>query len=256
MRLSARTQRLLQGKDTEIRRLNERLRQLKKGSTPQTEGLEFEEKLVARLRREFPDDHIQHEGKAGDVLHEVRIAGKRIGLIVYECKRTPNIPDGHVQQTARAKASRRADFAVLVTTGKRKGFTGLSEIGGILIVSPLGVVALVALLREQAKALFRAGLTQGERQKVAQQLHGFICSPDFRNPIESVIRTAGDLGQMVLEEAVQHRRTWQRRWEKYQRLSWDSRYVQRSVQAVLQGKKCEAHTLAKPTQLALPAAAR
>src|SRR5258706_2540527 len=196
----ARTQRLLQGKEAEIRRLNERLKQLKKGSTPQTEGLEFEDRLVVRLRREFPDDHIQHEGKGGDVLKEIGISGKRVGLIVYECKRTGNIPEDHVQQPARAKGSRRADFGVLVTTGKRRGFTGLANIGGILVVSPLGVIALAALLREQAKALHRAGLSQADRLKIAQQLHRFICSPDFRNPIESLIRTSDELGRMVLEE--------------------------------------------------------
>src|SRR5713226_1505763 len=37
----ARTKRLLKGKDRDIQRLKERLRQVQRGSTPQTEGLEF-----------------------------------------------------------------------------------------------------------------------------------------------------------------------------------------------------------------------
>lgn len=249
----ARTQRLLQGKDAQIHKLNERLRQLKKGSTPQTEGLEFEETLVARLRREFRDDHIQHEGKAGDVLQEVRFGGRSVGLIVYECKRTNSIPDDHVEQAARARASRRADFAVLVTTGKRRGFTGLAEIRGVLVVSPLGVVALASLLREQLKTLHRAQLSQSERQRAAQRLVGFIGSPDFRNPIESVIRSTEELGKMVLEEAKQHGKTWHLRWEKYQRMNWDTRFVQKNVQLVLQGKNAEPHSVPKLAALMLPA---
>lgn len=61
----ARTQRLLQGKDKIIQTLKERIDQLKRGSTPQTEGLEFEDKLAARLRREFPEDQILHKGLVG-----------------------------------------------------------------------------------------------------------------------------------------------------------------------------------------------
>lgn len=249
----ARTQRLLQGKDDEIRKLNERLKQLKKGSTPQTEGLEFEETLVARLRREFRDDHIQHEGKGGDVLQTVRFGGRSVGLIVYECKRTPRIQDDHVAQAARAKGTRRADFAVLVTTGKRRGFTGLSEIGGVLVVSPLGVLALASLLREQLKTLHRARLSQSERQRAAQKLLTFISSPDFRNPIETVIHTTEGLGKMVLDEAKQHHKTWRVRLEKYQRINWDSRFVQRNVQLVLQGKNAEHHAVPKLARLMLPA---
>src|SRR5438552_3852115 len=52
-------------KDT-INKLKERLRQRERGTTPQTEGLEFEDRLAARLKREFPDDEVVHKGKGGD----------------------------------------------------------------------------------------------------------------------------------------------------------------------------------------------
>jgi hypothetical protein len=248
----ARTQRLLQGKEDQIRKLNERFRQLKKGSTPQTEGLEFEETLVARLHREFPDDRVRHEGKGGDVLQEVRFGGRPVGLIVYECKQTTAIPDAHIQQAARAKDARRGDFAVLVTTGKKPGFTGLKEMSGVLVVSPLGVLALASLLREQLKTLHRARLSQTERQRAAQKLLAFVTSPDFRNPIESVVRTTEDLGKMVLDEAKQHNKTWRARWDKYQRINWDTRFIHKNVQLVLQGKNPEPRSVPRVPVLALP----
>jgi hypothetical protein len=248
----SRTQRLLAGKDQEIKRLNERLRQLKRGSTPQTEGLEFEVKLVARLAREFPEDNDSHEGKAGDVVHEVFVAGKPAGIIVYECKRESRISEDHVAQAGRAKHSRRADFAVLVTIGTRRGFTGLAEMAGVLVVSPLGVVALVSLLREQLRALARARLRDSERQRAAQRLLAFITSPDFRNPIEAVIRTAGALQKSVLDEASAHRKLWERRWQHYHAIAWDASLVRSNVQLVLQGKQPSAHLPPKPSRLALP----
>jgi len=122
----AKTRRLLKGQEKTIQKLKERVKQLQKGTTPQTEGLEFEEKLVKRLRKEFPVDEIEHTGKAGDINHTVLFSHKPAGLIVYECKRTPTLQNSHVEQTYRAKISRKAVFAVLVTTAnpnkKWKGF--------------------------------------------------------------------------------------------------------------------------------------
>jgi len=43
----ARTKKLLAGKEKDVIRLQERIRQLERGSTPQSEGLEFEDKLAA-----------------------------------------------------------------------------------------------------------------------------------------------------------------------------------------------------------------
>ena len=138
-----RAERLMAGWKNRVKTLEDRIRRLEKGSTPQTEGLEFEGKLAARLKREFHDDDIQHKGKSGDVLQTVRFERKDAGVIVYECKRTQKIPNQHVRQAYEGKQSREADFAVLVTTGQRKGFSGLAQMDGILVYSPLGAVRLL-----------------------------------------------------------------------------------------------------------------
>jgi hypothetical protein len=133
----ARTRRLLSGKDKQISALNQRIKQLQKGTTPQTEGLEFEDKLTVRLQREFPSDQIEHKGQAGDVLHIVRFDGKVAGTIIYECKRTPRIERDHVRQAYLAQQLREAHFAVLVTTGTKRGFSGFAQSEGVFVVSLL-----------------------------------------------------------------------------------------------------------------------
>src|SRR3989338_4130700 len=62
--------------------------QLKKGTTPQMEGLDLEAELVKELKQKFPQDVIERHGHAGDILHYVVCEGKKIALIVYECKKT------------------------------------------------------------------------------------------------------------------------------------------------------------------------
>ena len=249
----ARTQRLLAGKDKQIQTLKERIDQIKKGSTPQTEGLEFEDKLAVRLKKEFPDDEIQHKGKGGDVLHTVRFEGKSAGAIIYECKRTPKILNQHIRQTYLAKQSREADFAVLVTTGQKKGFSGLAQTSGVLVVSPLGAIPLASLLRVHLIEMLRAKITKEKRAIIAQKLMKYITSPQFKNPIEEVIKLSSDLQDMVENEAKDHVRIWKRRWECYQKICWDGSQIRENLQLVLHGKEPKAiHPRFSTLQLPAP----
>lgn len=236
----ARNRRLLQGKDAEIQRLKERLKQVQRGSTPQTEGLEFEAKLADRLRREFPEDKVDHTGKGGDVLHTVRFGKKPAGIIIYECKRSPRIQGAHVRQAFRAKQERHADFAVLVTTGRRRGFAGLAHMNRVLVVAPLGVIPLADLLRRHLIEMLKAKVTKEERALIAERLMEYLASPQFKNPIEEVIERASELQDLLFDEAHVHKRFWEKRWEHYQMIQWDSSHIQANVQLVLQGKEPKA----------------
>jgi hypothetical protein len=110
---------------SKIRKLEEEKKILQKHTSPQEIGLADEKVLVARLQREFQSDIIQHAGKGGDVLHFVKHGHEDAGCIVYECKHTDRIATDHISQTAMAKRTRQASYGILVTTGTRKGFSGI-----------------------------------------------------------------------------------------------------------------------------------
>jgi hypothetical protein len=247
-----RAERLLSGHTETITKLQERIRQLEAGSTPQTEGLEFEETLVERLRDEFPTDEVAHHGKNGDVVQVVRDAEENAGVIVYECKRTAQIQRAHVEQAYDAKQDREADFAVLVTTGKRKGFGGIDEEDGVVIVGPLGVIALASLLRQYLIRLHHARLTDAERTKAAEQLLKYITGPQFRNPIEDMIARARDLRSALQIEVKQHVKIWNDRWESYQSIEWDASQIDNNVQLVLKGASPKPLAQPKAMPLRLP----
>jgi len=250
-----RTRRLTAGLRDKARRLEDRIRQLEKGTTPQTDGLEFEEKLAARLKREYPDDGVQHKGKGGDVLHIVRSNGKEAGIIVYECKRVPTIQGKHIHQAYLAKQSREADFAVLVTTGQRRRFSGLEQRDGVLIVAPLAVIPLASLLRLHLIEMLRAKITKERRAIIAQRLLKFITSSQFKNPIEEVVRTASGLEEGLKDEMRDHKRVWERRWRAYQTIRWDATQVQGNLHLVLHGKEPKPVGSPKVAPLLLPAPA-
>jgi hypothetical protein len=249
-----RSERLMAGQEKHIRKLQERAAQLERGTTPQTDGLEFEGKLLARLRREFRDDFIERKGKlVGDIVHTIRYEGKDAGKISYECKRTPTISAKHVQQAYEAKQACHADFVILVTTGKRKRFSGLMEMNGGLVVAPLGVIPLATLLRANLIEMLRAKITTEQRAKIAQRLLKYITSPQLRNPIEEVIQLSTQLQSMVKDEYHDHVEVWKKRLRHYEKIHWDTTQVRVNFQRILHGKEPK-HLLAPKPQLSLPAA--
>jgi hypothetical protein len=216
-----RVERQLRGKDAQIEKLKKTVENLQKGTTPQTEGLEWEPKLVNRLRREFPQDDIQHKGKQGDILHIVKFEQKPTGAIIYECKRTARIEDAFIAQARKARKDREAEFAVLVTTGRKKGFSGFMQVDSVLIVSPLGVISLADLLRDHLIEMLKLEVTKEERAVIAQRLVEHIASPLFKNPLDEIIRRAGALQGMLKREVQVHLGVWKRRWDHYQTIQWD-----------------------------------
>lgn len=249
-----RTRRIVKGKELQIGKLRETIRALKRGKTPQEFGPEFEVKLVKRLKDEFTGDDVQHKGKGGDVLHIVKEGGKAAGSIVYECKWTPRISGSHVRQTAQAKMLRHAQFAVLVTSGTRRGFSGLDEMSGVIIVAPAGVLALAGLLRNHLIEMLRAGIEKKRRTKIANQLLKFIKSPEFKNPIEEVVRTAENLREGIKEEFKWHKNDWERRWNAYGRIRWDGFAIQENLRRVFHGEAPK-QMIQPKERLALPAPA-
>lgn len=245
-----RAERLLAGQAGTISKLEERIKQLESGSTPQTEGLEFEETLVKRLQEEFPADDIEHHGKGGDILHFVNDSGERVGTIVYECKRTAQIQRAHVKQAYDARQLREADCAVLITTGKRKGFGGLDEEDGVVIVHPLGAIPLVSLLRQHLIRLHKARLTDDERTKAAAHLVKYVAGAQFKNPLEDMVARARALRGSLVSEMKQHAKSWKERWESYQWIEWDGAQIDANVQLVLRGSAPRA--LSHPDVAPLP----
>jgi hypothetical protein len=250
----SRSQRLMQGQKETITKLRDRVRQLQKGSTPQSEGLDFETSLVAKFRREFGEDDIQHKGKGGDILHTVKFKGETAGIIIYECKKCPGIKPQHIRQTGLAKQSREADFAVLITSGTKRGFGGLGRVNGILIVSPLGALALASLLRVQLIEMLRAKLDKGQRAAIAEKLLEFVTTPQFKNRIEEIIETSSELQDMVQDEARAHYRVWKKRLQLYKTIEWDGSIIQENLRLVLHGKepKTIAQRVVIPLQLPVP----
>ena len=247
-----RQERLTAGLKKKLVLATSRIKQLEKGSTPQTEGLEFEETLFKRLKKEFPEDKIEHKGKGGDILHSAVLDGEVVGSIIYECKQTPTILAAHIQQAALAKKTRAAHFAILVTTGTRKKFTGLAHEDGVLIVAPLGVIPLAHLCRAHLIEMAKAKLKEHEKNRIAAQLLQYITSPTHKIPLEQAIQRTEKAAKLLKKEVREHFGVWQERYELYQTIRWDISHIQSNVSRVLQGGKPLSLEKPKVERLPLP----
>jgi Zn-finger nucleic acid-binding protein/uncharacterized protein YbaR (Trm112 family) len=235
-----------------IKKLEEEKKMLLKDTSPQEIGLADEGVLVKRLQREFPDDVIQHTGKGGDVLHYVKFDGADAGCIVYECKHTDRISHDHIAQTALAKKTRQANYGILVTTGKRKGFSGLDQDLGIFLVVQAGVLTLARICRDSLITMAKQRLDAIAKAAAAKRLMDYVTSPMCKTPLEEAISHTVHAERSLVKEVKQHMGVWRERHELYQTIHYDISHVQKNIERVLSGD--EPLKLQKPKfePLALP----
>lgn len=214
-----RLSRMIQAKTQDIQNLNRKIKelqeQLKKGTTPQTEGLNFEEHLFKELGKEFPEDRIERHGKNGDIIHRVNFRSKCVGVILYECKKTTKFSSSFIDQTKRAMATRQATYGVLVTTASKKNTAGFWVEKDVLVVHPYGAVYVAKVLRRSIIEIHSLKVSKTEMEKRSKYLMDYIRSEDFKNSVNDSIYRTRCLYEMLKKEIRTHQASWQDRYTHY-----------------------------------------
>jgi hypothetical protein len=214
-----RLSKMIEAKTKDIQKLNNKIKelqeQLKKGTTPQIEGLNLEEELVKELRKEFPEDIIEHHGKTGDILHRIYFKNNNIGLILYECKKTTKFSSDFIDQTKKAMAQRKASYGVLVTTAFKEGTAGFWVEKDILVVHPYGAIYIAKVLRKSIIEIHSLKLNRTEIEKRSKELMEYIKSDDFKNSVEDSIYRTRILYDILKKEIKNHQKIWQDRYLNY-----------------------------------------
>ncbi len=232
--------RMIQGKAKTIQDLNAKIKeleeQLKRGSTPQEEGLNFEKDLVKELRKTFPDDKIEHFGKAGDIMHGILFKNKIIASILYECKKTTKFSNSYVAQTKRAVAQRKATYGILVTFAPKRGTAGFWVEKDIIVVHPFGVVHVAQLLRHSLVELNSIRVRPGEIEKRAKLLLEFIKGDSFKNSVEDSIYRTRMVYDILKKEIKSHTNIWKSRYSHYNALHENLSAIKISTSNILRGQ--------------------
>ena len=211
-------------------------KQLKDQTTPQIEGLLFEDQLLGVLKKDFPEDHFTHTGKGGDILQEIKLQKEVCGLLVYECKKVTHWSSKHVEQAYEAKVKRQADFAILVTNAPKKGSGGFFVEKGVIVVSPGGVLAIAAILREQVIKIARLKLTKSEKQEAVEQTMKYLQGAEFKNSLEVVIKKTIEMYDDLKDECKDHIKIWKKRHDALKSVYLHTARVQHKTTNLIAGR--------------------
>jgi len=199
-------------RESQIKLLKE---QLKKGTTPQSDGFLEEKVLLHKLRELFKTDKFDHTGKGGDIIQTVIERGREIGKIVYECKKVTEYKKEYIDQTRKARQERSADFAVLVTNKFPKKAQGYFVEKQVFVISPVSVELISQTLRG---SLVQLSLLKGDpalRNAAIQKIYSFLSSNDYSNRINDFLGQIIELRKDLESEVNSHARIWNKRYKGY-----------------------------------------
>lgn len=246
----------IQGKAQKIefltRKVKELQDQLKRGTTPQVEGLNFERELVKDLQKSFPHDRVEHHGKSGDILFCVSHKGKQVGSILFECKLTSAFSGAYVVQTKKAVAERKATYGILVTLASKKGTAGFWVDNDVIVVHPFGAVHVAGVLRQSILDICATRMTTQEADLRAAALMEYIKSDDFKNLVGDTIFRTLELYGMLKKELKSHRKMWKRRFDHYRQIYDNSAGIKARTTGILQGGSAKQELRPEPKLLPLP----
>lgn len=247
-RLSA----MIQGKSQQIQFLSHKVKelqeQLKRGTTPQVEGLNFERELVSDLQKNFPHDRVEHHGKSGDILICILHKGKQVGSILIECKLTSSFSASYVIQTKRAVAERNATYGVLVTLASKKGTAGFWVDNDVIVVHPFGTVHVAGVLRQSIMDICASRISTQEANRRAAILMEYVKSDDFKNLVGDTIFRTLELYGLLKKELRSHKKMWKRRFDHYKQIYDNSNGIKARTTGILHGGAAR-HELKQGTKL-------
>lgn len=217
----------------EIKRLKE---QLKKGITPQIEGLLEEKTLLNKLQELYPDDKFIHTGKGGDIIQIVIEQKREIGKIVYECKKVKNFDKKFIEQVKNAKKLREADFAILVTNAfpSKKQYYFVEK--NVIVISPVNFEPITYTLRESLVRIALLKLNNEAKEKAVQQIYDYLSGSEYQNRINEISQETLDLRDELVKEMNAHKNFWLKRYNSYKNIFNDVNHIDYKLKGLLQNR--------------------
>lgn len=220
-------------RDKAIERARQLEEMIKKGTTPQIEGFDFERELVNQLRSRFPEDEIKPTGRKGDIIQTVKAENKKVGKIIYECKKTKEFQNKFIEQIRRDKTRVIADYGVIVTWATKEDRQGFWVEGDIIVVHPYGVLDIATLLRETLVQMYTLKLSKSEFETKGKALLEFMQSEEFRARIQDSIAKSREAYEILKKEYKTHVNTWKKRARIYESIYKNTGVIQDTVRYVL-----------------------
>jgi hypothetical protein len=210
-------------------------RRVTKGGGDIAEGGELD--LFDELRSAFPDDQISRRaGKDGDFLIEVRYKGKAAGRLLVAAKPRAAWQQAFVTRLRQEQSESGADHAILATTVFPAGRKELFVDGGVIVVAPARVRAIVEVLRKALIAMHVAKLSDAERADKLNKLFKFITSAPFKRKLAEASDLTSEALQIDVDEKRSHDLVWRKRGTVLTRVRQVLRDIDTDVSAIVESR--------------------
>lgn len=218
------------------KKVAEMSRRVTKGGGDIAEGSELD--ILDELRGAFPEDEISRtKGKAsGNILHEVRYRGRTAGRILVDSRPRAAWQHAFVTKLRQDLSETGADHAVLSTpvfpAGKRELFVD----GGVIVVAPARVRAIVEVLRKALISMHVAKLSDTERSDKLNRLFRFITSATFKKKLAEASDLTAEALEIDVQEKRAHDNVWKKRGTVLSRIKHVLRDIDTDVSAIIESK--------------------
>ncbi|HJW94789.1 MAG TPA: DUF2130 domain-containing protein [Thermoanaerobaculia bacterium] len=196
------------------------------------EGNEID--LFDELRGAFPDDMIARKG--GNLIVELRYKGKNAGRLLIAAKPRNAWQHAFVTKLRQEQSELGADHAILATPVFPAGKKELFVDGGVIVVSPARVRAIVEVLRKALISMHVARLTDQERSDKLHKLFRHITSPSFKRKLAEASDLTGEALQIDVDEKRAHDLIWRKRGTVLTRIRQVLRDIDTDVSAIVESQ--------------------
>lgn len=227
-------ERIRKERDKAMERVKQLEEMLKKGTTPQIEGFDFEHELESQLKQKFPEDEIKPTGhQKGDIIQTVQVETKQVGKILYECKKTKEFENKFIEQVRQDKARVIADYGVIVTWATKENKQNFWVEEDIIIVHPYGVLDIARFLRETLLQMYSLKISKSELERKGRAILEFMQSEEFRTRIQNSIANNRKAYELLKKEMRTHFNVWKKRAQIYENINTDTNIIQNMVKYIL-----------------------
>jgi len=196
--------------------------------------------VYEELRAAFVDKgdrvvRMAEDAGGATIIHEVMYKGVPCARILIDGKLRRNFQASYATNLHDEMVSTNAEYALLATVAFPKDHHDLCEQGGVLLVHPARVVALVTILRRSLVKMHQAKLSTTERENKKATLYKFVTSEACRKKLAEPGRLAEALLKLDVDELAAHERMWEKRGELEKKIQAVMTDVIDDIDAIVDG---------------------
>jgi hypothetical protein len=190
--------------------------------------------LYDELRTAFPEDMIARKG--GNLIVELRYKSKPAGRLLIAAKPRAAWQHAFVTKLRQETSELGADHAILATPVFPAGKKELFVDGGVIVVSPARVRAIVEVLRKALIAMHVARLSEQERADKLSKLFRHITSAAFKRKLAEASDLTTEALQLDVDEKRAHDLVWRKRGTVLTRIRQVLRDIDTDVSTIVESR--------------------